>query len=338
MIIDIPRFLIEERKYWAELEQLLNKIEADPLFTMDLDKVKRLHYLYQRASADLAKIMTFASEPEIRRYLESLVGRAYGEVHETRAKPHRFTPLHWFFQTFPQTVRRYIGQFWLAVAVTLAGCMFGAFALSIDPDAKESIMPIRDLMERPSERVSGEEKIDDEDPLGGVRMSGSAWYMTHNTRVAILVLAMGLTWGVGTILILFYNGVIMGAIALDYMLAGETEFLLGWLMPHGVIEIPAILLAGQAGLITASALIGWGSRSPLKSRLRAISGDVVTLIIGVAILLAWAGFVEAFLSQYHEPVIPYPLKISFGLVELILLVLFLSWSGRGARSQTALKE
>ncbi len=332
MIIDIQRFLAEERPYWSELERILDKLEQDPLFRMNLEEAKNFHYLYQRTSADLAKIVTFSSEPEVRRYLESLVGRAYGEVHETRAKPHRFAPLHWFFHTFPQTFRRHIRQFWLAAAVMVAGCMFGTLAVGLDPNAKEVILwPLRHVMQNPSERVATEEKLDKSDPYGGKKVSASAWYMTHNTRVAVLVLAMGMTWGVGTILVLSYNGVLLGAIAQDYVLAGETRFLYAWLLPHGAVEIPAILIAGQAGLVLASALIGWGSRSSLKTRLRAILGDMVTLIFGVAILLAWAGFVEAFLSQYHEPVIPYSVKISVGVLELLILTVFLSRSGTGAQ-------
>ena len=111
--------------------------------------------------------------------------------------------------------------------------------------------------------------------------------------------------------------------------AGQTKFLLGWLLPHGVIEIPAILIAGQAGLVLALALIGWGKRIPLRIRLREASQDLITLIFGVGVLLVWAGFVEAFLSQYHEPIIPYSMKIAFGLVELLLLFLFLAKSGSG---------
>ena len=78
-----------------------------------------------------------------------------------------------------------------------------------------------------------------------------------------------MTWGIGTIIVLFYNGVILGAVAVDYIRAGQTKFLLGWLLPHGVIEIPAILIAGQAGLLLAAALIGRGNRDPLRKRLRA---------------------------------------------------------------------
>jgi len=152
--------------------------------------------------------------------------------------------------------------------------------------------------------------------------------MTHNTQVSIFTLALGMTWGVGTIIMLFYNGVILGAVAVDYVRAGQTKFLLGWLMPHGVIEIPAILIAGQAGLLLAAALIGRGNRQPLRARLRGVSGDVVTLIMGVALMLIWAGFIESFLSQYHEPIIPYIFKIAFGGVELVLLILFYAKSGQ----------
>ena len=110
--------------------------------------------------------------------------------------------------------------------------------------------------------------------------------------------------------------------------AGQTKFLLGWLLPHGAVEIPSILIAGQGGLMLAGALIGWGKRIPLRARLREVSPDLMTLIFGVGLLLVWAGFVEAFLSQYHEPIIPYAVKIAFGAVELILLFLFLAHSGK----------
>ena len=105
-------------------------------------------------------------------------------------------------------------------------------------------------------------------------------------------------------------------------------FLLGWLLPHGVIEIPAILISGQAGLLLASALIGWGRRASLRQRLRDISNDLLTLIGGVAVLLIWAGIIEGFLSQRHEPEIPYVVKIAFGVIELAALCIFLSRSGR----------
>ncbi len=326
MIIDLQKFIRNERPVWVELETMLNRLEAEPNQSLPLDRVQRFHQLYERTAADLARITTYSSEPETRRFLENLVARAYGEIHETREKQRRFFPLKWFFQTWPRTFRKHIRAFYLSVAITLAGCAFGGLAIAFDPDAKPVLMPFSHLMGDPAKRVAEEESATN-DRLQGRKTSFAAELMTHNTKISILTLALGMTWGVGTVFMLFYNGVILGAVAVDYVRAGETKFLLGWLMPHGVIEIPAIVIAGQAGLLLAFALIGHGRRTTLGKRLRDISGDVVTLIFGVGLMLVWAGFIEAFLSQYHEPVIPYDAKIAFGTVELVLLFLFLGKSG-----------
>lgn len=334
MIIDLQKFITEERPYWHELEDLLDRREAETLSRVNLEQLKRFHYLYQRASADLAKVMSLSTEADIRRYLEALVARSYSEVHEIRTKARRFAPIHWLFRTFPQTFRRHVRAFSLSLIVTLIGFLFGGLALSIDPDAKAILMPFPHLRGDPSERVAQEEKSlnSGEDRLEGAKTTFSAYLMTHNTRVSIFTFALGLTWGVGTLMMLFYNGFILGAVALDYILAGESVFLMGWLLPHGAIEIPAILLAGQAGFILAGALIGWGQRLSLKTRLQQVFGDLVTLLLGLALMLVWAGIVEAFLSQYHAPVLPYSVKISFGVIELIALALFLSLAGKSSHT------
>ncbi len=334
MIVDLKRFLAEERKYWTELESVLNRIERNAEYRMELPEVLKFHELYERASADLAKIETFAGEPEIRRFLEGLVARAYSEIHETREKRNKLNLWRWFVVTFPQTFRRRIKPFWLSVAVTIAGCVFGGVAIRIDPDAKPILMPFPGLKEDPSERVRKEETAKN-DRLVGHKGTFAADLMTHNTKVAIMTMALGVTWGAGTTISLFYNGVILGAVGADYVHAGQTVFLLGWLLPHGAVEIPSILLGGQAGFLLASALIGWGSRKTRGARLREISSDLVTIIFGAGILLVWAGIVESFLSQYHQPVIPYALKIAFGATELAALTIFLSRSGATAAKKEA---
>ena len=334
MLIDVQKFVDSESPYWEELEQTLIRLESDPDQRLELSRMKRFHYLYERASADLARLSSFASEKEIRRYLETLVARAYGEIHETRERSHKFRPIHWFLVTFPETFRRHYRAFLLSLAITLAGFAFGGAAVSLDPSAKSILLPFSHLQISPSQRVEQEEKTN-RDRLEGHKSTFSATLMTHNTRVAIFTLALGMTWGIGTVILLFYNGVILGGVSLDYILDGQTKFLMGWLMPHGVIEIPAILIAGQAGLLLAYALIGWGNRDPIKSRLRKITPDLVTLIFGIAVLLIWAGLVESFLSQYHEPVIPYSVKIIFGFAELLIFIFFLAKSGRKSQKDLA---
>lgn len=330
MIIDLNKFVANERPYWTELESTLNRLENSSRRVLSFEEIRRFHYLYERTAAGLAKVNTFASEPETRRYLESLVARAYGEVHETRNRQHRFSPLVWFFQTLPQSFRRHIRAFWLSVGITLLGVIFGGFAVAYDPEAKAAVLPemFASHLADPSERVAREERNPD-DASAGHMSSFSAQLMVNNIGVSIKAMAFGMTWGIGTIILLFYNGIILGLVGVDYIMAGQTTFLLGWLLPHGVIEIPAILMGGQAGLMLGGALIGWGRRETMRARLRAITPDLVTLIFGVALMLVWAGLVESFFSQYHQPVLPYAFKIAFGFVELALLIVFLGRCGRG---------
>jgi uncharacterized membrane protein SpoIIM required for sporulation len=321
MIIDLARFVETERPHWVALEKVLDWLGTGTDRSMSLQDVERFHGLYQRASADLARV----PEGELRRYLEWLVGRAYAEIHEARER-RKFRPWRWLTAEFPRTFRRHHRAFQLAVALTLIGTAFGALAMRIDPEAKYVLMPFEGLQMSPAERVAREQQLKGKQ-LAGRKGRFSAELMTHNTQVALTTIALGMTFGFGTVVVLFYNGVILGAVGFDYVHGGQGVFLLGWLLPHGVIEIPAILVGGQTGLVIAYALMGWGSRISRAERLRAVSRDIVTLAGGAALMLVWAGIVEAFLSQYHEPVIPYGLKISFGLVEAALLTLFLSRAG-----------
>jgi uncharacterized membrane protein SpoIIM required for sporulation len=329
MIIDLPRFISAQRPMWTELEKTLDRVEREPSRVLSIDEVKRFHLLYEKVSADLGRIATFAAEPELRRYLESLTARAYAEIHETRETQRRFKPWRWFTVEFPRVFRRHFGAFVISTLITLVGVVFGGFAVALDEDAKEAVLPqqFANHLGDPAKRVAEEEKADNRSRKGAMHSTFASMLMANNISVSIRAVAFGMTWGVGTILLLFYNGVILGLVAIDYILAGQLIFLLGWLLPHGVIEIPAILIAGQCGLVLGKALIGRGDRAPLRTRLRAVSGDVMTLIGGVAVMLVWAGLVESFLSQHHEPVIPYWLKIAFGLVELAVLVWFLKRRG-----------
>ena len=328
MIIDFEKFIASERPFWDELDRMTARQEQDPHRRMPFEEIQRLHYLYQRASADLAKLVHYSAEFALRRYLESLVGRGYALIYGGRAQVSRIAPWKFLRRTFPGTFRRHLRLFWISLAVMVAGGVFGGAAIVLDPEAKAVLMPFEHLRMDPSERVAREEDPSGRDRLKGSQGRFSAFLMTHNTRVSILVLALGMTWGIGTVLLLFTNGVMLGAVAADYVQAGQSTFLLGWLLPHGATEIPSILIAGQAGLLLAGALIGRSAAQSLGDRLRVAAPDVVTLICGVAVLLVWAGLVESFFSQYHEPVIPYAAKIAFGVLELVLLFIYLGFAGK----------
>ena len=333
MIIDLARFVAKERPHWEALEKTLDQLQAQLLDLSDMKESRRVLALFQRACSDLAQVGQANAEPELRVYLETLVARGYAEIHSSQVYVNRFRPVHWLLRVFPQTFRRNSWAFGLSVALTVVGMLVGAVLLVADPDGRQvALAPFEHVAHQtPSQRVAEEEKAKSSrlEAFEHHKTSFSAMLMANNIGVSIKAMAFGLTWGIGTAILLFYNGVILGAVCLDYVLDGQTVFLLGWLLPHGSFEIPAILIAGQAGFVLARALIGWGTREGIRTRLRLVVPDLATLIGGVAVMLVWAGIVEAFLSQYHEPVLPYWLKISMGVAELILLTAFLTRGGLG---------
>lgn len=337
MILDVQKFIHERRSDWDAFEAMLVRLEeANRKGGMELDEVRRFHYLYERVAADLTKLSAYAVEPRTVAYLESLVARGFGETHGGGDRVPFFRLLTRLVTAFPQVVRRHFSVLMTVLLIFGTGMVFGALALALDATAKPVLMPFEHLLGDPSERVAEEEATaSKKDPMSGAKSSFSAELMTHNTRVAIFTLALGMTFGVGTGVILFYNGVMIGAVMMDYILAGESVFLAGWLLPHGSVEIPAILLAGQGGLLLGKTLLFAYGRKSLGQRLMEIRSDLVVLISGIALLLIWAGIIESFFSQYHEPILPYAVKIGFGALQLVGLIAYLTFVGRGRGEASA---
>ena len=334
MILDLEGFIARERHCWEELEKLLARdsfVSKDDSKT-SITTVRRFHYLYKRACSDLAKLKTFASEPELCQYLEDLISQAYIRLHGTAESRGKFRLWDWIFGVYPQAFRRHSGAFWLAVWVSLAGALFGGFVVSQDAENKLKLLPAQfgHLLQSPSERVANEESATEleRELMDEQRATFSAYLMNNNIRVAINAMAFGILFGVFTVVLLFYNGIILGLVAYEYVADGQAEFLAGWLLPHGVPELTAIFMGGQCGLILARAVIGWGTNKGMRARFREVRGDLVTLVIGFCLLLVWAGLIESYLSQHHEPAIPYSVKIGFGLVQLVVGAAYLFLAGR----------
>ena len=328
MIIDIERFVLRARPAWEDLDRMCERFEkSEGGVGLTLEESERFHYLYERAIADLAKLETYAAEPATIAYLQRLLARAYGEMHAESAGRMDGRRLHsWFTIGFPAVFRRRFHYFAWSCFLMLLGAFFGAGALVWDGGAKGVIMPFSHLLGDPSERVQSEESSTADNLEGKATFASSL--MTHNIRVSVFAFALGFTFGIGTGVLLFYNGVILGAVVLDYLRAGEALFLVGWLLPHGSVEIPSILLAGQAGLLLGRTLLGDRSSRTVAVRLRDIRDDLAYLMGAVAVLLVWAGLIESFISQFHAPAF-YPYKIAFGLIQLGGLIWFLS---RGRKS------
>src|SRR5580693_1174621 len=235
-------------------------------------------------------------------------------------------PRRWLkiFTAFPKTFRRHSRYFVLAVLITLLGCAFGGLAVRYDPASVDVLLPA-DYLRNPGQRVHEEEQ-----GLGRhldstqTEAAFSAQLIRHNIQVALLAAALGVTFGIGTALLLFENGVLLGAVAVHYTQQGFGLFMTAWLLPHGAFEIPSILIAGQAGFYLARLLLRRREDRNMRQSMR----EWLVLIAGLALMLVWAGTMEAFFSQHQAPVLPYGFKVAVGAAELVLLAIYLLLMGR----------
>jgi len=331
VILDLERFALQGQPAWRRLESLLDRLAARPARDLSAAEAEELEDLYHRACLDLRRLDRGVYSGDLYRYLEVLVARAYAEIY---APPRRFswTWRTWgarllaFFRYAPRVFRRHLRWFGLAVGLTLAGIALGGLAVTFDPAAVPVLLPAS-YLSNPAQRVSVEEHgLHRMTPT--VETEFSAELITHNIQVSLLTLALGVTLGIGTGLLLFTNGLMLGAVAARYWQQGFGWFVAGWLLPHGAFEIPSILIAGQAGFLLAQ-LLAAGGREPRWRRLRERLPEVWTLFGALCCMLVWAGLMEAFFSQHHAPEIAYSTKAAVGLSELVLLTLYLSLVGRG---------
>jgi uncharacterized membrane protein SpoIIM required for sporulation len=146
--------------------------------------------------------------------------------------------------------------------------------------------------------------------------------MTNNLSVSFMAFAAGITGGLGTLYLLFFNGIMIGVIGTACATYGMSVPLWSFVSPHGVLELPAIFIAGGAGLRMARSLLFPGMLSRRDSL--SIGGtEAVRLLVGVIPMLIVAGTIEAFFSPSSAPVW---LKFTAAGVLFALLIAYL-WSG-----------
>jgi uncharacterized membrane protein SpoIIM required for sporulation len=325
--MDLQRFQAQGQPRWNDLESLLATLESRPDRAIKLAEAERLQELYAQTASDLNRITHGSVANEMRQYLERLVARAYGELYY--APPTRSTfwqPRRWLkiFTAFPEAFRRQRRYLALSVLITVLGCALGGLAVRFDPTAVDILLPA-DYLRNPGERVHNEEQGKELAPKSAqLEAAFSGQLIKHNIQVALLAAAFGVTFGIGTALLLFENGVLLGAVAVRYTQQGFGLFVSAWLLPHGVFEIPSILIAGQAGFYLARIML----RRKEDRNVRQSMSEWLLLVAGLALMLVWAGLMEAFFSQHHQPVLPYGFKIAVGISELVLLTIYLLFAGR----------
>src|ERR1043165_8041060 len=306
--MDIEKFVNNRSPVWDDLDALVARAEDSPS-DLSHDDVHRLVELYRRACSDLNLARSYTANPELIGRLNQLTGRAYRFVYQAgHEKP--------VVASFVRLVTREIP------AAFILGTFFGAAAVLVDRANGARLIPGDFFTESPRQRVERieheEERIDSAEKA---MLFGASLY-THNIEVSFLAFALGALTYVGALWLLFYNGVILGAIATMYVLDGVTTFFVAWVGPHGALELPSIVFGAAAGLLAGRALLMPGDLTHAAS-LRRVLPSVWRMMIGTALTLVFAGIIEGGFSQFSAKTIPYPIKISVAVLLFSALMTYL---------------
>ncbi|HEX8407868.1 MAG TPA: stage II sporulation protein M [Thermoanaerobaculia bacterium] len=333
--MNIERFLAERRPIWNDLDALLARAEDVEL---SREEMHELVELYRRTCSDLNRARSYTANPEVLGPLNQLTGRAYRFIYRAAQR----TPIWATFVTLvtreiPSAFRRERVAVLVATCAFLAGVLFGALAVLVDPGNAERLIPPDFFSESPRERVEKIEKEDERiDNMEKALLFGASLY-THNIKVSFLAFSLGALTILLGILILFYNGVILGAVGTMYVLDDVTVFFFAWVGPHGALELPSIVFAGAAGLVVGRALLLPGDLSRGAS-LRRVLPNVWRMIIGAALTLVLAGLIEGSFSQFSAKTIPYSLKIAVAGLLFVGLLAYLFMRRVGGEERGKRKE
>lgn len=282
----LAAFVQRRKPDWEGLEKLLAAHRANAL---NLKQLTELDALYRRASADLARAQSFFPGSDVTRFLTSLIGHAYGSIY--RPRPDRLAQLRRFYRDeLPGLFRREARYMLLSTSVFLLGVLLGVLVVLIDPNGGELLVP-SSMREQLSQKQIWTDDILSASPPGVV----SSEIATNNLSVLVSTFASGLLLGLGTVLLLAFNGVFLGAVAAFAHTQGMLGKLLDFIAAHGPVELSVIVIAGGAGLMLGHALIEPGEL-PRSQALARRGADALRILLGVSPALLLIAFVEGYVS------------------------------------------
>ena len=305
---------VKKRKY-LELKKLIEQTEERGYGSLSEESILELHSLYRYLINDLAR--TRRDYPGSLR--EKELNKLAARVHNTLLTGGRvqLSKITAFFQRdLPLCMRRYMHFIVISILFFVTGSVFAYLFINLNPDKAHYILDPR-LIDN-AERGFKDENFE---------KRGDAWqegpmyvtfYVTNNTKVAFTAFALGIFLALPTVLMLFYNGIAIGGTLAIVDKAGLTHNLLGFISPHGGIELMAIFLAAAAGLILGVTVLNPG-RLPRVEALKKRAYDVISLVIAAALMLCVAALIEGLISP-----LPFDNRIKY-VIGIINLTLVLSY-------------
>ncbi|PYO29244.1 MAG: hypothetical protein DMD73_02685 [Gemmatimonadetes bacterium] len=317
------RFVTRKRDSWEAFRTLAARAERFGLKQLGAAEIPAFAARYREVAADLARARTYGVDPRVLEYLERVVSAGHNAIYG-RHIGHRVHVVRLVLRELPAAVvaaRAYVVTALLVFAVP---AMTGYVLIRERPAIAEQVLP-DEMLARARAGVENRAQ-----GIGYAQAPSmylpfiASRIITNNVQVAFLGFALGITAGIGTLLLLVFNGLFFGAVLGLFANYGLAGWLLTFVAGHGVLELSAIFIAGGAGLLVARALLAPGDLTRRDALV--LAGRRAARMVGAAVLLlALAGTIEGLLSASDAPA---PFKLATSAATAVLLALYLTNGSR----------
>jgi uncharacterized membrane protein SpoIIM required for sporulation len=291
-------FIARNKPDWNELEALVGKGRKS-IRRMSAEELSRLDVLYRRTTVHLAQVATRTTDTRLIAYLNDLAAAAHSLIYLPPRKSMWQGAGQFAVEGFARMIARRWRYHAASAVLLIAGALLGYFASMHDPLAAYALMMPGDVR---SPGASSEQLLDvlrhGRDTGGGEKFAFASFLFGNNLRVGILAMALGVLGGVFTTMLILYNGMLLGAFVAIHHRAGIHGELWGWILPHGITEMGAIILFGGIGLLFARAVVSPGLSSRAES-LKSAGIEAGQMCLGAGAMLVLAAIVESYLRQSH---------------------------------------
>jgi uncharacterized membrane protein SpoIIM required for sporulation len=318
----------EHGAFWDEMSRLIEDLER-PNYKRRLPHASRLAFpdQYRRLCSHYALAGSRRFSPALLEQLHSLVLRGHPQLYRHQTA-WGWRIVQFVLAGFPQALRRNRGYFWSALMVFLLPALLLGLGCFLEQELIYSVLDEQEVaamenMYDPSNERPGRalERSSETDFV----MFG--YYIMNNIGIGFRTFAGGILFGVGTLFLLLFNGIVLGAVAGHLTRLGFHDTFWPFVSGHGAFELTAIVICGAAGLMLGHAVLAPG-QYPRSQALKRQAREALQLVLGAALMLLVAAFVEAFWSSSRVAI---ELKYSIAALLWGLVILYLTGMGRTSR-------
>jgi uncharacterized membrane protein SpoIIM required for sporulation len=284
--VDLDSYIQTHRVEWKRLEDA-SAGGSRSLASRPGEEISEVVRLYLRASSHLAEVQTRYHDPDLERYLNALVTRAHTAIYFAQpASARSFGRL--FGKRYREAIRRTLPHIVVVAGLLVLVALATDLWVASSREARAGLLPpaARDAIRQAGRGAS---------PFDINPTALSTLILQNNVQVAFLAFALGITLGIGTVLVVAQNATFIGLLAGGFQAAGKAWTFWSLVLPHGFLEIIAICIAGGAGLRMGWAVVEPGDR-PRVVALGQEARDAVLVVVGVIPAFVVAATIEGFVT------------------------------------------